>query len=154
VVDRDKLLACRIFDDLKIEELGAVLACGKELRFRDNEVILHESSVVEGSDLFIIAEGMVKVQVGSERKDGTISNRLAILRKGDVFGEMGFLKGRRRSAQVVAYGDELQVIRISAEKLYDLFEKNNHIGYLIMQNLASILSDRLVDVNFMLRDDI
>jgi len=67
---------------------------------------------------------------------------------------MGLLKGRRRSARVVAYGGAVHAIQFNGQKLYELFERYNHIGYLVMHNLASILSDRLIDVNFMWRDDI
>ncbi len=155
MVDRKKLLTYKIFEGLDLEELDAVLACGEDLTYRDNDVILEESFAGEGpDDLFFIANGMVKVQLVPRGKDNRTAKRLATLKKGGVFGEMGLLKGKRRSAQVVAYGDELHVIKFRAQKLYDLFERYNHIGYVIMHNLASILSDRLIDLNFMWRDDI
>ena len=79
--------------------------------------------------------------------------RLAVLKNSDVFGEMGLLRKRRRSAQVSAYSD-LTVLKVNQKKLFQLFVYNPRLGYIIMKNLAAILSDRIMEMNFMWRDDI
>jgi CRP-like cAMP-binding protein len=66
---------------------------------------------------------------------------------------MGLLRKRRRSAQVSAYSD-LTVLKVNQKKLFQLFVYNPRLGYMIMKNLAAILSDRIMEMNFMWRDDI
>jgi CRP-like cAMP-binding protein len=66
---------------------------------------------------------------------------------------MGLLRSRRRSAQVSAYID-LTARKVDQKKLFQLFVYNPRLGYLIMRNLAAILSDRIMEMNFMWRDDI
>jgi CRP-like cAMP-binding protein len=75
------------------------------------------------------------------------------LKSGDVFGEIGLLRSKRRSAQVSAYSDML-ARKINQKKLFELFEYNSRLGYLLMRNLATILSDRIMDMNFMWRNEI
>ena len=62
-------------------------------------------------------------------------------------------RGGRRSARAVAL-DKILTLKIDGEKLRELFNRNNHSGYLIMQNIASILAQRLCDINFRWRDNI
>ena len=71
----------------------------------------------------------------------------------DVFGEMSLLRSRRRSAQVSAYSD-LALRKVDQKKLFQLFVYNPRLGYIIMRNLSAILSDRIMEMNFMWRDDI
>lgn len=75
------------------------------------------------------------------------------MRAGDVFGEIGFLGGKRRSASVKAI-ENVSVLKINGKKLAEYFAGNTHTGYRMMRNLALILAQRITDVIFMLRDDI
>ena len=81
------------------------------------------------------------------------SQRLTTLREGDIFGEISFLEGKRRSAGAVAV-DNISTLRIDGEKLYGLFDKNPRLGYVVMRNIGCILAQRLCDINFRWRDNI
>ena len=155
MLTNDDLLQFKIFEGITPEELAVVLNISQEISYHAGETILEESSFVADADFFIIMQGNVKVELqASQVQTGTIVNkRLAVLKSGDVFGEMGLLRSRRRSAQVSAYSD-LTVLRVSQKKLFDLFVHNPRLGYQIMRNLAAILSDRIMEMNFMWRDDI
>jgi CRP/FNR family cyclic AMP-dependent transcriptional regulator len=95
----------------------------------------------------------VEIGVSHMDKNGRKKVQLAILRTGDVFGEIGFLGGKRRSATVKAI-DKVSVLKINGNKLAEYFAGNAHTGLRMMQNLALILAQRITDVIFMLRDDI
>ena len=152
---KEDILQFKIFDGLSIEELEAVLAISQEVSFLSGDVILEESSFGADSDFYIILQGNVKVELAASQlqTEGKISKRLAVLKSGDVFGEMGLLRSKRRSAQVSAYSD-LIVRKVNQKKFFELFVYNPRLGYLIMRNLASILSDRITDMNFMWRNEI
>jgi CRP-like cAMP-binding protein len=100
-------------------------------------------------------QGNVKVELQASQVDtgSKISKRLAVLKNSDIFGEMGLLRSRRRSAQVSAYSD-MTALKVNQKKFFDMFVYNPRLGYLIMRNLAAILSDRIMEMNFMWRDDI
>jgi len=142
-----------IFEGLNDSEKNSILSLGQEVTYDKGVSILIES--VRTSDIYIIIDGRVRIDIGSVSFDKGIKSKiqLAVLRRGDIFGEMAFLENQRRTADVTAI-DKVNVIKINRDNLLELFNKNNYIGYVFMRNLSFILSQRLEDTNFMLRDDI
>ncbi len=155
MLTKEDILQFKIFEGLTLEELDAVFDISQEISYKAGDVILEESSYGTDSDFFIILQGNVKVEIEASQRqsEGKISKRLAVLKSGEVFGEMGLLRSRRRSAQVSAYSD-LTVWKVNKKKFFQLFVYNPRLGYLIMRNLAAILTDRITDMNFMWRDEI
>jgi len=155
MIDQNKVAEFAIFKDIDAGNLGAILAGGQELSFQTGAVVMKEDEAGPDSDLYIILDGRVEVLLESKvvQSGIPVHKRVAILQQGEVFGEIGLLESRRRSAQIKAYGT-LSVLKVSRARLFDQIAKNPRLGYLFMRNLASILSDRLVDMNFMWRDEI
>jgi len=155
MIPKEELLKFRIFEDISPEELDAVLEISDEVSFKPGDIILEESSYGTDSDFYVILKGNVKVELQASRVNSSdkLNKRLTVLKSSDIFGEMGLLRKRRRSAQVTAYSD-LAVLKVNQKKLFQLFVYNPRLGYIIMKNLAAILSDRIMEMNFMWRDDI
>jgi CRP/FNR family cyclic AMP-dependent transcriptional regulator len=154
-MNKEGILKFKIFEGITHEELDAIFEISEEANYNAGEIILEESSFGADSDFYIILQGNVKVELQASQiqSDDKVSKRLAVLKCSDVFGEMSLLGCRRRSAQVSAYSD-LTARKIDQKKLFQLFVYNPRLGYLIMRNLAAILSDRIMEMNFMWRDDI
>lgn len=143
----------KVFEGLSSDELDEIISVCIEEEFNEDEVIIEEDS--KGSDIYIILEGRVNVEIktpSSQSYEGS-SKRLTTLRDGEIFGEISFLEGGRRSACAIAL-DKISALKIDGKKLYKLFDRDNHLGYLIMRNISSILSQRLCDINFRWRDNI
>jgi len=155
MMTKEDIMEFKIFDGITHEELDAIFEISEEVTYSPGEIILEESSYGADSDFYIILQGNVKVEIEASQiqSDTTVTKRLAVLKCSDVFGEMGLLRRRRRSAQVSAYID-LTVRKVDQKKLFQLFVYNPRLGYLVMRNLAAILSDRIMEMNFMWRDDI
>ncbi len=155
MLNNEDILQFKIFEGITLEELDAIFDISQEVTYKSGDVILEESSYGSDSDFFVILQGNVKVELQSSptQSEGQVSKRLAVLKSGDIFGEMGLLRSRRRSAQVSAYSD-LTVRKVNQKKLFQLFVYNPRLGYLIMRNLAAIMSDRITDMNFMWRNQI
>jgi len=155
MVSKEDILQFKIFEGLTPEELDAVFDISSEVTYRSGDIILEESSYGADSDFFVILQGNVKVEIQASniQSEGKVNKRLAVLKSGDVFGEMGLLRSKRRSAQVSAYSD-MMARKVSQKKLFQLFVYNPRVGYLMMRNLAAILTDRIMDMNFMWRDEI
>jgi CRP/FNR family transcriptional regulator, cyclic AMP receptor protein len=148
----ENVAGCDLFAGLSRSDIDAILACGAAVSFQTGQVIFEESSV--NSDLYVILDGRVCVEIDapSASGDGNEHLQLALLRTGEVFGEIAFLKGKRRSARVCAL-DDVSVLQLDGTKLTSLFESNPSLGYHAMRNLATILAQRVVDVNFKWRQD-
>ena len=155
MIPKEELLKFKIFEDISLEELDAVLDISNEVSFKPGDIILEESSYGTDSDFYVILKGNVKVELQARQinSDDKLNKRLTVLKSSDIFGERGILRKRRRSAQVTAYSD-LTVLKVNQKKMFQLFMYNPRLGYIIMKNLAAILSDRIMEMNFMWRDDI
>jgi len=66
--------------------------------FRDGEIIFEEGST--GRDMFVIQSGQVEIVTGK----GEAETVLAVLGKGEIFGEMALFERLPRSATVRAKG--------------------------------------------------
>jgi len=155
MLTKEDMLKFKIFEGLTLEDLDAILDISQEISYKSDDIILEESSYGADSDLFVILRGNVKIELQSKQiySEDKISKRLTVLKSSDIFGEMGLLRKTRRSAQVSAYSD-LTVLKVNQSKLFQLFVYNPRLGYLIMRNLCAILAERIMDMNFMWRDDI
>jgi len=155
MIPKEDLQKFKIFEDISLEEMDAIFEISNEVSYKPGEIILEESSYGADSDFYIILQGNVKVELQASQidSDDKLNKRLTVLKSSDVFGEMGLLRKQRRSAQVSAYSD-LTVLKVNQKKLFQLFVYNPRLGYMIMKNLAAILSDRIMEMNFMWRDDI
>ena len=147
----EEIARLEIFNGLTSEEINTVISLSKEVFYNNKEVIIEEFT--RDSDLFILLEGRVRIEIERRHyyKNQKEKLELVFLRYGDIFGEIAFLKDTRSSAYVTAI-DKIRVMRIDGKKLYKLFDRNNHAGYVLMRNLAIVLSKRLVCLNFKWRD--
>ena len=155
MMPKEEILKFKIFEGLSLEELDSIIDISEEVSYESGDIILEESTYGSDSDFYVILDGNVKVELQASQvlSDDKLSKRLAVLKSSDIFGEIGLLRNRRRTAQVSAYSD-LTVLKVNQEKFFQLFVYNPRLGYMIMKNLAAILSDRIMEMNFMWRDDI
>jgi CRP/FNR family cyclic AMP-dependent transcriptional regulator len=98
---------------------------------RETLIKINEKS----SDLYIILAGRVVIMTG----DG---DKLAEVGPGSVLGEMALIDNRPRSAEVICTG-LTTVARIPAQSLRKFMWQNKDIGFVILANLARVLSGRL-----------
>lgn len=142
-----------VFDDFTPEQVGRVLSCSSETQFEKGSVVIRESG--ESSDIYLVMDGRVDVEIQSYARSPLKrgNKRLALLRSGDIFGEMAYIEQRRRAAKVSAF-DDVRVLCIAKADLDALFEQEPKLGFLFMRNVARIISQRLTELNFLWRDDV
>lgn len=99
--------------------------------YHDNEMIFSESE--PGEELFIIQTG--KVKITKIVKDEIL---LAVLKPGDIFGEMALLDNKARSASAISFG-ETKVLAINRTN----FETLVQIKPQIATKLIQLLSERI-----------
>ena len=134
---------CKDFDADEVEKFAKIC---KSIRFNSGDVIVAQDA--RGRDLYFVKSGRARINLSgpSSRDDaGTISKILP----GQVFGELGFIDGARRSSWVIAI-DELEVIQLAWEDFSQLNESNTAIAYKFIYNLALVIAERLRDTTMSL----
>ena len=104
-------------------------------------VLIGESIIDKNStdrDIFIISRGQFRVHDDSAGEDFV----LAMLKRGDIFGEMSFLDGSIRSASVTAASNGCLLV-MGENEFSNMLEKEPEIAVLFLRFLAGVVSGRL-----------
>ena len=96
-----------------------------------------------GDEMFVLIKGKADVWLESEQG----RHRIAEMRRGDVFGEMGLVRGgTERSADVLA-ANEVEALAVDERFLQRIQRRYPRIASKVLLNLSRILSDRLERAN-------
>ncbi len=125
-----------LLQGLSDEQSRRLLKTGTVLQCAAGDRIVSEGEPRQ--DLFVVMEGFAEV---SRQHQGQRLG-LAVLKPGDVFGEMGFLGRRQRSADVVAATD-MRVLVLTQAFLNKALRTQPDAMALVLRNLALVLSERL-----------
>ena len=90
------------------------------------------SAMLKQSDIFL--------NCTDDQLNAHASVQLAILRRGQSFGESALEEGGLRSATVRAGVDGTLLLRINRASLLDPCNKDPQLGYVVMRNLAENLA--------------
>jgi CRP-like cAMP-binding protein len=120
---------------------------GMNRRYKDNTMIFCEYE--PGEELFIIQSGKVKItKIVNEEV------LLAVLKPGDIFGEMAILDNKPRSASAITFGD-VEVLAINKSNFEGMVQAQPQLATRLIQ----ILSERIWTAyrqleNLMIRDSL
>lgn len=128
----------QLFANLELDELEQLAAIAHEKKMPAGELIITQNTT--GNEMYIVAKGAVEVYI--QGLDDARS--LVVLGKGQVIGEMALIDQGYRSASVRTTREGATLYLIESNDFYSLCEENNHIGFIVMRNLA-------IDIAFKLR---
>jgi len=129
-----------IFNGLDDTELDEIARLCREHVCEPYSICFTEGSKAE--DVYLLREGKVEIELELRRPWRRTKSTVVTIGPGRVFGwsalvEPGIFTASARSTE------RAQVITIRGADLIDLFEKNNHIGYVVMKNLSAVIGSRL-----------
>jgi NTE family protein len=133
---QDILSTIPIFSFLGRAEIAAVQSLFVESTHQKGDFICREGE--EGHTFHIILDGELEVIAGQ----GDTTRVLAILKKGDFFGEMALLQGGKRTASVVA-ARRAQLVTLDRTSFNSLFLKNPKA----LEYFTRVLCKRVADAN-------
>jgi CRP/FNR family cyclic AMP-dependent transcriptional regulator len=119
-----------LFSELAPSELDAVVAVTRAEMFAAREIVVREGEPAEAA--YAVVYGRLKVVTASRSGHEAV---VAVLRKGEVFGELAILDGGARSATVIALVPTL-VLAIDRRKLHALLLKEPTVSYKLLLVLA------------------
>ncbi|MBF0452783.1 MAG: cyclic nucleotide-binding domain-containing protein [Candidatus Magnetomorum sp.] len=148
-IDMDQLRDFEIFQGLMTREINIILEISQLMSISAGEDVLKQAEL--SMDLFLLITGRLNVSMAYSSMNARRFQKIAVLKSGDIFGEIGFLEGKRRSANITSI-DGSKILKVDGMKLHEVFELNQHLGYVMIRNIALVIARRLVDINFQLRN--
>lgn len=143
-----------IFYELSNTQLELVASICTDKNYQAGELVFEENT--PGSELCIIAEGEVEIQVNpatlGKKDEGAGSYTIATLRRGQSFGEVSLVDEGLRSASARAGNAETHLLAIPRAKLMLLCDTYPQLGYRLMRNLAADLAMKIRHTDLQVRE--
>ncbi len=114
------LMTSKLFKDIPVEALDLFIKVGEFIDRPPHQIIISEGENPDG--FFVIVQGHCLVtQKGDYIRD---------LHRGDVFGEIGLLLNRTRTASVMTK-EPTKLLKISREDFWNILSENVNLGLLL-----------------------
>ncbi|HEY2293713.1 MAG TPA: cyclic nucleotide-binding domain-containing protein [Thermoanaerobaculia bacterium] len=141
VEESDKI---RLFREqgLSRRELITLATFSREKRFNAGASLFQEGD--EGNEMYIILEGRVMI---SKFIPGAGEEALAILERGDFFGEMSLIDGEPRSADARAHAGPLTVLALDQGTVREVLAMDPHAALEFLQLLCRLVANRLREID-------
>ena len=126
-----------LFTNLDNNELEHILNIASAKSYKKNEIIFNEGD--KGDAFYVVLKGSVRI---STVVPGVGEEALAILKKGNYFGEMALIDNAPRSASAIANEDTI-LLAITDANFRNLLMTDHKIAYKLLWELVKTLSKRL-----------
>jgi len=147
-LDRIKFLkTVAFFNELSDRQLKTVSSILFERKYEAEELIFEEGQ--PGAALFLILDGKVAVEMCR----GNYTTTLAILERGEFFGEMALLDEAPRSANARSL-EQTSTLSLYRNDLSQLIQRDPQTAYQIYRALAHMVGDRLRSTNQLMQMEI
>jgi CRP/FNR family transcriptional regulator, cyclic AMP receptor protein len=144
-MDVDILRQVALFEGMTSAQLRKVAAALVERQVPISQHIFHEGDV--GTSMFIIVDGKVRI---SKMVPGIGEEALAILERGQYFGEMSLIEDGPRSADAIAHASCV-LYELDRDKLDEVMFTDKELAYVLLWTFVRTLSTRLRETNDKIR---
>ncbi len=133
MVKKEDLSGIALFEGFGAGELEKMAGYLSLKQYSKDEMIFNENA--GGSMLYVVLDGAISIN--HLIREGEVQN-LAILKKGEFFGEISLLDGKPHSAAAVALRDST-VFTLTKEKFELLLKKDSAAGYQLLHCISTAL---------------
>lgn len=144
MVDQALLNEVELFGELEPAELDNIAGAAETRALQRGDVLFSEGE--EAAELFVVADG--RIAISNKSIDGRES-MMALMERGDLFGEMPLFDGLQRSAEARAL-EPSSVIAIPYQPLQDLYRDRPTL----LWKVVALLAGRLRNVDAALADSV
>jgi CRP/FNR family transcriptional regulator, cyclic AMP receptor protein len=142
VIDQDTKIRLFREQGLSAGELTTLATFLTERRYPDAALLFQEGE--EGCEMFIILEGKARI---SKSIEGSGEEALAILTRGDFFGEMALLDGEPRSADARAHGGPLTVLVLNQQAFQGIRLLDPDAALQFLSLMCRLITRRLREID-------
>jgi len=121
-------------DGLSEEEAERCLGRSNIIECSAGDRVLKKGGVAR--NMFVVLDGTLEVRDGE--------TLVRVMSPGDVFGEIAFLLGRPRSADVYAATDGVRVLSLSESRIHHMIASDPGVAAQLLLNIAKILCLRIL----------
>jgi cAMP-dependent protein kinase regulator len=145
-----------IFEELNSSQLRLIDNISQEKTYKQGENIVEEGT--PGREFFIIMDGVVEIQVDPDMiGSGTDSyqpSTIAVLRRGQSFGEVAIVDPGIRSASARCGSASCRVLAIDRNEFLSLLKNDCQMGFIVMRNFAADLALKIRQTNLVVRESL
>jgi CRP/FNR family cyclic AMP-dependent transcriptional regulator len=127
---------------LSAAEMKLLATFSTEEKFRQGSMIFREGD--KGDKLYIVLDGRVRI---SKFIPGVGEEALAVLDRGDFFGEMALIDDQPRSADAKSHEEDATVLSIDRATLNEILSMDPHASLQFLNLLCRMISRRLREIN-------
>lgn len=135
-------VALLVKEGLTSDELDTLATFSNVKRFDAGSYLFHEGDA--GNEMYVVLEGRVMI---SKYIPGGGEEALAILERGDFFGEMSLVDGQPRSADAVAHGGPARVVAFDELTLREVRQTDAQASIDFIRVLCQMMAQRLREVD-------
>jgi CRP/FNR family cyclic AMP-dependent transcriptional regulator len=134
-----------LFSEQKLSsmEINLLSSLSRERNLRPGEALFHEGD--PGDAMYVVLQGRVRI---SKQIPGAGEEALAILERGDYFGEMALIDRQPRSAEAKAHdADGAVVLSIPKDVVEGLLDIRKVSSVRLLRILCALISKRLREID-------
>ena len=126
----------KLFAALGERELNELETISRIEKYSDGDIIFEEGG--QDRDIYILVSGEVSIA----KKISGGSKTVAVLKAGDIFGEMALFENAPRSASATAI-NECEILKIGGSAFAEFLKAKPEVGFGILMNIIRVSSFRL-----------
>tara|TARA_Y100000994_G_C15663563_1_gene430588 strand:+ start:24 stop:542 length:519 start_codon:yes stop_codon:yes gene_type:complete len=153
-IDINQLTKYLLLKDIEIVDIKKIQKNIVLTNYNKNDIIIKENDI--GKSILFLIDGNITISQALTLKTNDYDyndNREKELIKVNskkmffTFGEVSLLNEDKKRTATVKANSECLIGRLNFEKLFNICEKDNKVGYLIMKNIAEIITKQLIRSN-------
>lgn len=146
-----------IFYELTPTQLELIASIATDREYTTGELIFAENDMSD--ELYVVADGSVEIRVsasilGKEEEGESGRKTIAVIRRGQSFGEVALLDEGRRTAEARSAEAETHLICVPRDKLMMMCETYPQMGFRLMYNVAIDLSMKIRNADLQIREQL
>jgi CRP-like cAMP-binding protein len=142
MIDLEFLGQVEIFRDLGYSQLKVIMEDCEEMNFVADDRIFSEGD--DPDAIWAVIEGEVALHWELPGRSAMPEKTVTTLGKDSTFGWSSLVPPRRYSLSATCASEKCRVLKADRNKLLDLFEKDQEVGYRVMNRLLGLVSARFL----------
>jgi uncharacterized protein len=138
-IDREVLDGSPLLQNMTDYQRRKAILISELHEFEKGDLLVEQDT--KGRDMYLLLSGEAEVI----RRDGDEASSLAILKPGQIFGEIGYIRETERTADVVAK-EKVSALRFDYERMQKDLKFFPNIVAKLNFNISYILGERLADM--------